>query len=73
MKKPKFTIRTLIWLMIAVAAFFAGRESMRPLREELEELRGVKSRLIEADVELEVTKVKLAAEIAKREALEADE
>ena len=67
MTKPKFTLRTLLSLIVVVAAFFAGRESMRPV------VQSTASRLLRADLQLMETKASLAAEIAKREACEAVE
>lgn len=40
MRRPQFSLKTLLWLMAVVAAFYAGRRSrVDPLHEQREALR----------------------------------
>ena len=44
MRRPKISIRTLFWITLVVAAFFAGRETAKPtIRIQQMEIRELKS------------------------------
>ena len=40
MSKPKFSIRTLLWMVLVVSAFFGGRASMQPVVDNLRAVTG---------------------------------
>lgn len=61
MRRPQFSLKTLLWLMAVVAAFFAGRrsevnEALRSVRAKLSE-RGAKVTAREEAVYLDEAKL----------------